>query len=88
MLIEALAVGTPAVSTDCPSGPKEVLAGGRLGRLVPMGDEVALADAMAATLDDPPDPERLKQSTDRFTVQASVDAYSALIDEVGLTQAA
>ncbi|MGI9420717.1 MAG: glycosyltransferase, partial [Geminicoccaceae bacterium] len=88
MLIEALAVGTPAVSTDCPSGPREVLDGGALGRLVPMGDDEALAEAMAATLDDPPDPERLKQSTARFTVQASVDAYSALIDEVCLKRAA
>ena len=88
MLIEALAVGTPAVSTDCPSGPTEVLDGGRLGRLVPVGDDAALADAMAATLDDPPERERLIRSTDRFTIDASVDAYVALIDDLRVSSAA
>lgn len=88
MLIEALAVGTPAVSTDCPSGPREVLDGGALGRLVPVGDDAALADAIAATLDEPPDREKLIRSTDRFTVDASVDAYAALINELRLKQAA
>ena len=41
VLIEALAVGTPAVATDCPSGPREVLHDGRYGPLVPVGDEAA-----------------------------------------------
>lgn len=82
MLIEALAVGTPAVSTDCPSGPREVLQDGALGRLVPVGDDQALADAIMATLDHPPDPEGLIRSAERFRVQASVDAYSTLIDDL------
>jgi glycosyltransferase involved in cell wall biosynthesis len=45
-LIEALALGTPVVSTDCPSGPGEILDGGKYGELVPMDDSEALAGAI------------------------------------------
>ncbi len=52
VLIEALACGVPVVSTDCPSGTAEVLQGGAYGRLVPVGDDEALADAMQHSLGD------------------------------------
>lgn len=56
VLVEAMACGTRVVSTDCPSGPAEVLEQGRWGRLVPVGNAQALAAAMAASLDDPAPP--------------------------------
>lgn len=53
VLLEAMACGIPVVSTDCRTGPDEILERGRWGRLVPVGDAAALARAIAATLDDP-----------------------------------
>ena len=52
VLIEALASGARIVSTDCPSGPLEILDGGRFGRLVPVGDAAALSRALGDALDD------------------------------------
>jgi glycosyltransferase involved in cell wall biosynthesis len=79
VLIQALACGCPVVSTDCPSGPAEILEGGRLGPLVPVGDTAALGQAIEQVLDDPPAPERLQTGARRFAVQQAVDRYLELL---------
>ncbi|MCY4489744.1 MAG: glycosyltransferase [Deltaproteobacteria bacterium] len=53
VLIQALACGSPCVSTDCPTGPAEILRGGELGPLVPVGDPLPLAEAMTSVLERP-----------------------------------
>ncbi len=75
VLIEALACGCPVVSTDCPSGPMEILDGGTYGALVPMRDEEALADAIMTSLDKPIHGELLQQRIDEFTLDYATEQY-------------
>ena len=79
VLIQALACGCPVVSTDCPSGPAEILAGGRYGRLVPPGDDQALAEAIIATLEAPPPLGLLRERAGFFTVERAVAQYERLM---------
>jgi glycosyltransferase involved in cell wall biosynthesis len=78
-LAEALAVGTPVVATDCPSGPRELLAEGRYGPLVPVGDVDRLALAIAEVLDAPIDPGVLRGAVCHLTLEGSVDKYLHLL---------
>jgi glycosyltransferase involved in cell wall biosynthesis len=78
-LLEALACGCPVVSTDCPSGPREILGNGAYGELVPVGDEEALARAILSRIDGPRDSERLRARAREFSVDAAAHAYLSVI---------
>ncbi|HYC96172.1 MAG TPA: glycosyltransferase [Sphingomicrobium sp.] len=78
VLIEALHCGLPIVSTDCLSGPAEILDHGEFGRLVPCGDSARLAEAMVEALQLPANPERLRQRAAELTANAT-DRYLELI---------
>ncbi|MGQ9483908.1 MAG: glycosyltransferase [Desulfosoma sp.] len=75
VLTEALAMGTPVVATDCPSGPREILQDGRYGCLVPCGDPHAMAQAMLEVLENPPPPSFLKEAVARYTLAASTHEH-------------
>jgi glycosyltransferase involved in cell wall biosynthesis len=79
VLAEALACGCPAVSTDCPSGPAEILDHGRYGPLVPVGDDAALAVAICRVLDAPLPRDELTGRAALFTVERAVDRYLQLM---------
>lgn len=77
VLVESMALGTPVVSTDCPSGPSEILGDGRHGRLVPVDAPTALADAILATLQSPPSPDSLIDAVRAYRMAESSAAYLA-----------
>ena len=80
VLIEALACGCPVVSTDCPSGPREILDNGRYGTLVPMSDEKSLAAAILQALDARVNKDQLIARGKEFSLDRATDRYLHLIE--------
>jgi len=79
VLIEALVAGAPIVSTDCPSGPREVLENGRFGALVPVDNVAALSEAMSRVLNKTPkiDKAALTEHLQKYSVENMIAGYLA-----------
>lgn len=82
-LVEAMACGTPVVATDCPYGPAEILENGRWGRLVPIGEPVALAESILQTLNNP-----VLEVATRAACFSMNDACERYLDELMLQSVA
>ena len=83
VLIEALACGTPVVSTDSPYGPSEILENGRWGRLTPVGDADAMAQAIVDSLRGEVVPSAaLRHRAGYFSVEQSVMKHALLFDRL------
>jgi glycosyltransferase involved in cell wall biosynthesis len=82
VLTEALACGTPVVATDCPSGPREILADGLYGPLIPIGDPLAMRHAIAEVLQHPHPADHLRKAVAAYTLERACEGY---LQAFGLT---
>ena len=83
-LIEAMALGTPVVATNCPSGPEEILDRGKYGKLVPVGDEDKMAEAILSVLSgnfQPVDSNWLEQFTQETAMEKYLDVLGISVQE-------
>ncbi len=79
VLVEAMAVGTPVISTDCESGPSEILQQGKYGKLVPIQDHHALSQGILVTLSHPIPSEQLISRARDFSVESIISQYWTVI---------
>jgi glycosyltransferase involved in cell wall biosynthesis len=81
-IVEALACGTPVVATDCPYGPREILADGEYGTLVPVGDAPALASAIRDALGRPADRTRLRVRGLAYTSERAAASFLDIVADL------
>ena len=81
-IIEALACGTPVVSTDCPYGPSEILQSGRYGALTPVGDAPAMAAAISEALNAAPDRAALMARGLNYTAVRAAERFLEIFAEL------
>jgi glycosyltransferase involved in cell wall biosynthesis len=79
VLVEAMAVGTPVVATNCPSGPAEILENGKYGQLVKVNNAEAMAEGILAQLDRPTNSEVLQHRAREFSYDEIADQYLELL---------
>lgn len=79
VIVEAMNHGLKVVSTDCPTGPREILDDGKFGRLTEAGDAAQMAMGLAEMFTNPPDPDRQKTRAAQFRPDIAIDAYLDLL---------
>lgn len=82
VLVEAMALGLPIVSTDCKSGPREILENGKYGKLVPIGNFEKLAQVIIETLNSDYNPVSGIERAKQFSVDNAVNYYLDIIENV------
>jgi len=82
VIVEALECGVPVVSTNCPSGPSEILDNGEYGTLVPVGDYVLLSNAIHSTLLKKVNKNKLIERSKQFTVTKISLQYLKYFEEI------
>jgi glycosyltransferase involved in cell wall biosynthesis len=80
VVIEALALGTPVVATDCPGGTREILDDGQFGQLVPIRQPSILAKAVRDTLSSTPNSAMLERRGNDFSLQSAIKQYLEILD--------
>ena len=89
VLLEAMGCGLPCIAYDCPSGPSELMEGGRAGVLVPLNDEPGYASALGALMANPGTRRQLGQLAlqrvlQRFSLPVVLTRWSQMFSKVGV----
>ena len=84
VIVEAMACGCPVVSTDCLSGPAEILDYGTYGELVPVEDAQSMANAISETLENPREADVLQNRASEFSLENQIDNWEdAIVGSLG-----
>lgn len=79
VIIEALACGCQVVSTDCPTGPREILKNGKYGFLTPIDNGNAMSQAIGEALKNPLPDSKIFERANHYSVETAVNQYEDLL---------